>query len=198
MLLAPHGIKVDVHKTLLITSACGHKCMMQCLCVLKQPIFVGQCMFYRLHDDDDIWSTAAIAMPNRFRILQKVQTQWSACQRIEVDWQRSEASHTIYCKGLGEPIDIDAMKEGNRSKAAAMTALRLLNKALLPWQLQPKRRKAVLTKALPKCRYHGHCIEEVEPNKPDDIDGMAWEEASDASGAETDHALDDEFACPLE
>ena len=78
-------------------------------------------------------------------------------QRIEVDWQRSEASHTIYCKGLGEPIDIDAMKEGNRSKAAAMTALRLLNKAILPWQLQPKRRKAVLKRgrALPKCRDQG-------------------------------------------
>ena len=76
-----------------------------------------------------------------------------------------------------------------------LLALRLLNKALLPWQLQPKRRKAVLTNASPKCRDDGHCIEEVEPNQPDDIDGMAWQEASDASEAETDHGLDDEFEC---
>ena len=55
--------------------------------------------------------------------------------------------------------------------------------------------------ALPKCRDHGDFIDEaeVEPLEvPDDIDAMAWENASDASGAETDHALDDEFACPLE
>ena len=221
VLLAPHGIKVDVHKPLLITSACGHKCIMQCLWVLKSPVFVGQFMFYRLHGDDgDIWSTAPIAMPNRLRIFAEGAdsvvslSDWAAhfamvatpplkYQRIEVDWQLSEASHTIYCKGLGEPIDIDAMKEGNCSKAAAMTALRLLNKALLPWQLQPKRRKAVLKRggALPKCRDHGDFIEEaeVEPLEvPDDIDAMAWENASDASGAETDHALDEEFNCPLD
>ena len=93
------------------------------------------------------------------------------------------------------PLDIDALQDSNTAKANAMRALRLLNKALLPWQLQPKRRKAVLTAASPKCRDDGHCIEEVEPNQPD---GMAWEEASDASEAETDHALDDEFACQSE
>ena len=163
-------------------------------------------MFYVLHNDDDIWSTAAIAMPNRFHISAEgadsvvslsdwavhfamVATPPLKYQRIEVDWQRSEASHTIYCKGLGEPIDIDAMKEDNRSKAAAMTALRLLNKALLPWQLQPKRRKAVV-KSPCKCEDDGCRIAEKEPEGPEEL---VLKHATDESGAETDHGLDDEF-----
>ena len=193
-LFGPTGIKADIATPLLITSACGRKCIMQCIWVLKTPIFVPECIFYRLCDNE-VWSDVPLELPCTFALCADsvvALSDWAihfallasaplTYQRIGVDWASSDRD-SIFFTDLREVQNINSVRERNRTQAAAMRAMRLLNAALTPWFVKPKRRRAVVKRQY-KCEDDGGRIAE-EPGPEEEI---VLQHATDDSGAETDH-----------
>ena len=209
VLFAPRGITTDIYRPLCIKSSCGLQCILQCCWVLKNPDFVGQCLFYCLHDQE-IWCDVPLELSATFAIsasglesivtfsdlaarLADVATAPLTYQHIEIDWAMSGKGR-IHFKEFGMPIDIDVAREDNLAHARSVKALRLYNAALTPWHAQPKRRKAV---AVRRKRSHDDDGKDPEDDEEEEPQEIVWKEAeSDQSDAETDHGLDDEFNAP--